>query len=151
MSELIKVKVPASTANLGPGFDTLSLALDWYNEFTFKITENGLKINQLNSTKLPENSTNLVYKSFCEVFKYLKKTSPGIELDINCQIPLSAGLGSSATAVVSGLLAANSLLNNVLSKEEILSLATKIEGHPDNSSAAIFGGLTTSVSYNEKV
>ncbi|MBI3590361.1 MAG: homoserine kinase [Candidatus Melainabacteria bacterium] len=151
MSEIIKVKVPASTSNLGPGFDTLSLALDLYNEFTFKVTKDGLKINQHNSNKLPEDSTNLVYKSFCEPFKKLKKTPPGIELDINCQIPLAAGLGSSASAVVSGILAANTILNNALKKDEILSLATKLEGHPDNCASAIFGGLTISVSFDEKV
>lgn len=149
--EVIKIRVPASTSNLGPGFDTLSLALDWYNEFIFKITKEGLKITQSNSNKLPEDSTNLVYKSFCEVFKKLKKTPLGIELDINCQIPLAAGLGSSASAVVSGVLAANTLLDNALSKSEILSLATKIEGHPDNCAAAIYGGLTISVSEDEKV
>ncbi len=148
---VIKIKVPASTSNLGPGFDTLSLALDWYNEFVFKITKEGLKITQSNSNKLPEDRTNLVYKSFCEVFKKLKKIPPGIDLDINCQIPLAAGLGSSATAIVSGLLAANTLLENALTKSEILSLATKLEGHPDNCAAAIYGGLTISVSQDEKV
>src|SRR3990167_7605663 len=116
--ETIKIKVPASTSNLGPGFDTLSLALDWYNEFVFKVTKEGLKITQSNSNKLPEDSTNLVYKSFCEVFKKIKKTPPGIEVDIDCQIPLSAGLGSSASAVVSGLLAGNYFLNNALGKDE---------------------------------
>ena len=148
---IIKIKVPASTSNLGPGFDTLSLALDWYNEFTFKVVKEGLKITQSNSNKLPEDSTNLVYKCFCEVFKKLRKTPPGIELDINYQIPLAAGLGSSASAVVSGVLAANALLDNALSKSEILSLATKLEGHPDNCAAAIYGGLTISVSQDEKV
>ena len=151
MSDVIKIKVPASTANLGPGFDTLSLALDWCNEFIFKVIKDGIKINQINSNKLPEDSTNLVYKSFCEAFKKQRKTPPGIELDINCQIPLAAGLGSSATAVVSGLLAANVLLGNTLTKNDILSLATKIEGHPDNCAAAIYGGLTISVSFDEKV
>lgn len=151
MSETIKIKVPASTSNLGPGFDTLSLALDWYNEFTFKITKEGLKINQQNSSNLPVDKTNLVYRAFCEVFKKLNKTPPGIELDINCQLPLAAGLGSSASAVVSGLLAADHLLGNPLKKYEIMSLATKLEGHPDNAAAAIYGGLTISVSFDEKV
>ncbi len=151
MSELIKITVPASTANLGPGFDTLSLALDWYNEFTFKPTKEGLKISQNSPNKLPEDSTNLVYKSFSEAFKRQGKTPPGIELNINCQIPLAAGLGSSASAVISGVLAANALLDNVLSKKEILNLASKIEGHPDNCAAAIYGGLTISVSSDEKV
>ena len=151
MSETIKIKVPATTANLGPGFDTLSLALDWYNEFIFRVTKAGLKINQQNTSNLPQDSTNLVYKSFCEVFKKLKKTPPGIELDINCHIPQASGLGSSASAVVSGLLAANSMLDNALSRDEILSLATKLEGHPDNVAAAIYGGLTISVSYDENV
>lgn len=151
MPEVIRVKVPASTSNLGPGFDTLSLALELCNEFTFKITSDGLKVHQQSPAKVPEDSTNLVYRSFCEPFKKLKKEPPGIELDINCQIPLAAGLGSSASAIVSGLLAANVLLNNSLSKEEVLSLATKIERHPDNVSAAIYGGLTISVTSGENV
>ena len=151
MSETIKIKVPASTSNLGPGFDTLSLALDWHNEFTFKLLNEGLKINQINSNKLPEDSTNLVYRSFCEVYKKLKKTLPGVEISINSQIPLAAGLGSSASAIVSGLLAANSFNGNSLNRDEILSLATRLEGHPDNCAAAIYGGLTVSVSFDEKV
>lgn len=152
MSEVIKIKVPASTSNLGPGFDTLSLALDLYNEFTFKITGGGLKINQANpSNKLPEDSNNLVYKSFCEVYKKMKKDPPGIELDIDCKIPLAAGLGSSASAVVSGILAANTLLGNKLSTNEILVLANKLERHPDNAAAAVCGGLTISVTSDEMV
>ena len=71
MSDQIKIRVPASTSNLGPGFDTLSLALDWHNEFTFRLIDEGLKINQLNSNKLPEDNTNLVYRAFCEVYKKL--------------------------------------------------------------------------------
>lgn len=151
MSNVIKIKVPASTSNLGPGFDTLSLALSLYNEFTFKVIKEGLKINQHNSKILPLNSTNIVYRAFCETFKNQSKFPPGIEIDINCQIPLSAGLGSSASAIVSGILAANVLLDNVLEKDEILSLATILEGHPDNCAAAIFGGLTISVSSDKKV
>ena len=151
MPEAIKIKVPASTSNLGPGFDTLSLALDLYNDFTFKFTKEGLKIIQTNSNKLPENSTNLVYKSFCEVFKGQKKLPPGVEITINCQIPLAAGLGSSASAVVSGVLAADTLLGNPLKKNEILSIVTRLEGHPDNCAAAIYGGLTVSVSSDKNV
>ncbi len=152
MSEQIKIKVPASTSNLGPGFDTLSLALELFNEFTFKVTKDGvIKINQTNSNKLPEDSTNLVYKAFCEPFKKLKKTPPGIELSISCQIPLAAGLGSSASAVISGLLAANVLLDNAFKKDELLAFATILEGHPDNAAAALYGGLTISVSSDEKV
>ena len=151
MSEIIKIKVPASTSNLGPGFDTLSLALDLYNEFTFKVTDGGLKINQTNPNALPEDSNNLVYRSFCEVYKKMKKNPPGIELDISCKIPLAAGLGSSASAVVSGLLAANTFLGNPLSVNEILVLATKLERHPDNAAAAVCGGLTISVTSDEMV
>ncbi len=151
MSDVIKIKVPASTANLGPGFDTLSLALEWYNEFVFKVTKEGLTITQTGATKLPEDSTNLVYKSFCEVFKKQQKTPPGIEINIDTQIPQAAGLGSSASAVVSGVLAANTILGNTLSKREVLSLATKIEGHPDNCAAAVYGGLSISVSVDDRV
>lgn len=153
MDDQIKISVPASTSNLGPGFDVLSLALSWYNDFTFKMAKTGLKIKleQNQESSLPEDSNNLVYKSFCEPFKKFKKHPPGLELSINSNIPLARGLGSSATAIVSGLLAANFFLGNALSKNEILNLATKIEGHPDNVAAALFGGLTISVAEGEIV
>ena len=153
MSDQIKISVPASTSNLGPGFDVLSLALSWYNDFTFKLSDKGLKINldQDGTLLLPEDSTNLVYKSFCEPFKKFKKNPPGLELHIGSKIPLARGLGSSATAIVSGLLAANFFLGNPLSKNEILNMATNIEGHPDNVAAALFGGLTVSVAEGENV
>ena len=151
MSQIIKVTVPASTSNLGPGFDTLSLALDLCNEFTFKIKESGVTIRQDSAISLPEDSTNLVYRSFCTPFKKQKKSPPGVEIIINSKIPMAAGLGSSATAIVSGLVAANYLLKNPFSKENILSMATKLEGHPDNVAAALYGGLTVSYSEDEQV
>ena len=85
MTDQVKISVPASTSNLGPGFDVLSLALSWYNDFTFKITNKGLKIKleQNKESSLPEDSNNLVYKSFCEPFKKFRKHPPGLELSIN--------------------------------------------------------------------
>lgn len=151
MSDVFKIKVPASTSNLGSGFDTLSLALSWYNDFTFKVIDKGLKISQTKSNQIPEDSTNLVYKAFCEVFRKKKKQPPGLELEINSQIPLAAGLGSSATAIVSGLLAANAVLGNIYTKEDLLGFATKLEGHPDNVAAALYGGLTVSISSDDAV
>lgn len=151
MTEVIKIRVPASTSNLGPGFDTLSLALSWYNEFTFKVVDKGLKIHKTNFNALPVDSSNLVYKSFLEFYKKQRENPPGLELEINSSIPLAAGLGSSATAIVSGLLAANQLTGNKMSKEELVSLASVLEGHPDNVAAALYGGLTISFSEDEMV
>ncbi len=145
----VKITVPASTANLGPGFDSLSLALNLYNEFTFKIIDQPLKINfnGLKSIALDEN--NLVYRSFIELYKKLNLSPPFLEINIDCKIPLSAGLGSSSTAIVAGLFAANFFLENQFSKNELLNIATKIEGHPDNCASAIYGGLTVAVLDNE--
>lgn len=152
MSEIIKVSVPASTANLGPGFDSLSLALSLFNEFTFKkLSTEEVKIKMNGLKNLPEDSTNIVYQSFVEPFKKLGKKIPGIEISIESRIPLSAGLGSSSTAIVSGLLAANTFLDKKLSNSDLLSLATRLEGHPDNCAAAMFGGLTISVSSDNDV
>ncbi len=131
---MIEIRVPATTANLGPGFDVLGLAIDRYNTFSFSASE---KCN------LPED--HLVYKAYRHTFKALGKPVMEVNIDVKGDIPISRGLGSSAACIVGGIMGANAMLGDPLDKNEILKLATEIEGHPDNVSPAIFGGLMISV------
>jgi homoserine kinase len=141
---VVTVRVPATTANLGPGFDCLGLALDLWNEATFSLEGNAirLEINGEGKDRLPVDSKNLVASAAISLFKELNRPSPdGLTIHCTNHIPLGSGMGSSAAAVLSGLLGANALLDFPLTLEEILKLAIKFEGHPDNVTAALYGGL----------
>ena len=146
----ITISVPATTANLGVGFDCLGAALTMANEFQFTLanTDTRLKIDVSGkeAAKVGTNESNLVYRSFVYLYKQVKQTPPPIEISIKLGVPLSRGLGSSATAIVGGLLGANSLAGNPLSQEEIMKLAIAIEGHPDNVVPALLGKCLLSVS-----
>jgi homoserine kinase len=141
---VVTVSVPATTANLGPGFDCLGLALDLWNEASFSIEGNAfhLEISGEGKDRLSADSKNLVASAAISLFKELNRPSPD-GLTIHCinRIPLGSGMGSSAAAVLTGLLGANALLDFPLTQEEILKCAIKFEGHPDNIAAALYGGL----------
>lgn len=144
----IKAIVPASTANLGPGFDCLGLALALYNtvELQTQPGEKGWKvsIDGEGASDLPSNEKNLIVQAMLDICKKTGKNFPGVGIHLKATnaIPLSSGLGSSAAAIVSGLVVANSLLETRLTPRELLQLAARREGHPDNVAAALFGGLT---------
>lgn len=140
---MIKVKVPATSANLGPGFDTLGLALNLYNTFSFEEKLEGLEINGCDPSYA--NEKNLVYTSMLKTFDKIGYKPKGVRIDMNTDIPISRGLGSSAACILGGVIGANELAKVYLSKEEILDIATEIEGHPDNIAPALFGGLIVSV------
>ena len=143
---MIKIKVPATTANIGCGFDTLGCALTLYSTFTFD-RNNSFKI-----TGCPEkyqNEDNLVITSYKKVFENLNKEVIPVSLHIESEIPVSRGLGSSASCIVAGILAANYFLGNPLNKEQCLDIATSIEGHPDNVAPAIYGNLCSSFTGNQ--
>ncbi|SHD77753.1 Homoserine kinase [[Clostridium] ultunense Esp] len=146
---MVKVRVPATTANLGPGFDTLGLALNLYNEFTFEEIPEGYKISGFK--KEYGSTNNLVYRSIKETFREIGYTPTGISIDANTNIPISRGLGSSASCILAGVIGGNELAGRPLGKDEIFQLATKIEGHPDNIAPALFGGLVISLMEEEKV
>ncbi|MDP9727522.1 homoserine kinase [Alicyclobacillus tolerans] len=141
------VCVPATTANLGPGFDCLGLAFQMYNQVilsesdSFSITIGG-EVRQA----LPNSRENVVVQAMDKLFRYAgyAHLAEGFSLHIDCSIPIASGLGSSAAAVVSGLLLANAWLERhsvePLSKQKLLELATEMEGHPDNVAPALFGG-----------
>lgn len=135
------VTVPATSANLGPGFDTLGIALSLYNKVRFIPGQEGLSFTGPGTETLPLDESNLLWKAFEAVFKSVDKPVPRVRIESECAIPLERGLGSSAAAVVAGLLGANALLGELLSRDELLELAVSFEGHPDNVAPALFGGL----------
>lgn len=144
---MLNIKVPASSANLGPGFDTLCIALNLYNEFEVELS-NELKIYNVDDKF--NNKDNLLYKSY----KYTaSKYNINNEISINFKninVPISRGLGSSSTMIIAGILACNHLNNLKLSDEQIVNIATEIEGHPENVAACFLGGLTISTMDNSK-
>jgi homoserine kinase len=143
MAGEVTVRVPASSANLGPGFDCLALALDIWNEATFLPVENGLTIEIEGEGKgrLARDRSNLVIRAAAAVYERYKRPMPGLQVRCANQIPMGSGLGSSAATNLLGLLGANALIGSPLSREEILDMAIRLEGHPDNAAAALNGGL----------
>ncbi len=142
---MFEVIVPATSANLGAGFDCLGLALSLYNRLrvspaarlTIQIVGEGMG-------ELPEGGESLVWRSACRLFRHLGVNPPPVQIRMQNAIPLSRGLGSSSAAIVGGLLLANHLTGERLDRAQLLALATELEGHPDNVAPAIFGGLTVS-------
>lgn len=143
---MVKVRVPATTANLGPGFDTLGMALKLYTEVSMAETPEGLEIEVAGegADLLSTGTDNLVYTSAMALFRQEGYDVKGLRIRIDNGIPLSRGLGSSASAIVCGLLAAREVSGSALSDEGILLLASSIEGHPDNVAPALKGGLILS-------
>ncbi|MFB2770785.1 homoserine kinase [Pelatocladus sp. BLCC-F211] len=147
----VSVIVPATTANLGPGFDCIGAALTLYNEFKFmrvessfllegevgkvKITVTGAEAEQMQT-----DESNLLYQAFVKLYQHLEQTPPPVEIEIKLGVPLARGLGSSATAIVGGLVGANVLAGEALSQSQLMELAIAMEGHPDNVVPALLGG-----------
>lgn len=138
----IRVTVPATTANLGPGFDCIGAALTLYNNFKFTRQEGGLKIHVTGAEAegVQTDESNLLYQAFSKFYQYIKQTPPSVKVEIELGVPLARGLGSSATAIVGGLVAANQLEGAILSQSQLMELAIAIEGHPDNVVPALLGG-----------
>ena len=148
----ITIRVPATSANLGPGFDSLGLALDLWNETIITLAiEYSVQVNGEGREKLSPGENNLIIRSAQTLAERVGKHLPPFHLDCLNRIPLSSGLGSSAAAKLTGLLGANALLGKPLSKREILDLATEMEGHPDNVAPALLGGLVVSTMEDGKV
>jgi homoserine kinase len=141
---MVRVMIPATTANLGPGYDCLGMALTLYNEVVFEETAGGLSITVAGEGegRLPADETNLVVRAAGWLFERVGRWPAGLRVGQVNGIPAGSGLGSSAAAVVGGLVAANALVDGGLERAELLALATEIEGHPDNVAPALYGGLT---------
>jgi homoserine kinase len=148
----LTIKVPATSANLGPGFDALGLALDLWNETVISPAKEFVaKINGEGANRLSSGKNNLIVRVAQRLAERLGKTLPPFHAECNNQIPLSSGMGSSAATIVTGLLVGNAMLENPFSKEEILNLASEMEGHPDNVAPALMGGLVVSTTEAGKV
>ena len=147
---MITVTVPATSANVGAGFDSLGLALSMHNVFTFEECDR-IRISSVDGTHVPTGANNLVYRSARAVYDQLGIPLRGLRITQRNDIPMARGLGSSSACIVAGILGANALLGNKLTSRQMLTLATAIEGHPDNVAPALLGGLTSSVFEDGKV
>lgn len=148
---MITVKVPATTANLGSGFDCIGTALSLYN--TVKVSPNAegkleIKVTGLDAHRVSVHEDNLLYQAFALVYQRLDRPVPPVTLEIDIDIPLARGLGSSATAIVAGLVGANAFAGFPFSPPEIIHLAIEMEGHPDNVVPAFLGHCQLSVGKN---
>jgi homoserine kinase len=140
------VTVPATTANLGPGFDCLGAALGLYNHFSFSPADSmTIQVQGSEAARVSREADNLLYQSFARFYAHLGRNVPGVALSISLGVPLARGLGSSATAIVGGLVGANLLAGTPLSSSDLLDLAIAIEGHPDNVVPAFLGGCQLTV------
>lgn len=144
MSEWLHLKIPASTANLGVGFDSIGMALNKFLYLDVKISDNGYwSFNHIgpNVEGLPTDNSHYIYQIAQKVAHKYNVVLPSLEVEMRSEIPLARGLGSSASALVGALYIANYFGDIELSKYELLQLATEFEGHPDNVAPTIYGGL----------
>ena len=139
----VTIRVPATTANLGPGFDAFGCALGLYTDVTFEETEYGLEITGCDEAYTGPD--NLAYTSYCAVLNSLSEEVRGVKIHIDAHIPICRGLGSSAALLVAGAMGANVLRGNKLSTQGLLNITNAMEGHPDNLAPAFYGGLTASM------
>jgi homoserine kinase len=151
--EGVRITVPATSANLGPGFDVVGLALGLHNVVEVRRAEAGVRVSVegQGAGELPEDRSNLVVRAMEEVFSRTGPPGGGVEVRLINAIPLSRGLGSSAAAVVGGLMAARALSGWDADESALLQLATALEGHGDNAAAALLGGLVLAVPYEGAV
>ena len=139
----VTIRVPATTANLGPGFDAFGCALSLYTDVTFEETEWGLEITGCDEAYAGPD--NMAYTSFCAVLASMNVEVRGVKIHIASNIPICRGLGSSAALLVAGAMGANVLHGNKLSTQGMLNITNAMEGHPDNLAPAFYGGLTASL------
>ena len=158
MPSSVTVTVPATTANIGPGFDCLGAALSLQNRFhftpfiplsdsaPFQITVEGTESNRVNT-----GPSNLVYRAYLKCYERIGRPAPPVHIKISLKVPLSRGLGSSSTAIVGGIVGANALAGSPLSQSALASLANEIEGHPDNVVPALMGGARLAAMANGRL
>ncbi len=148
MANTVKIRVPGTTANCGPGFDAVGIACTIYNDLELTLSHEAgvsLEVSGEGIGAIPADSSNVAVKAIQMVLNKTGQQYQGIKLKMVNNIPLARGLGSSAAAIVGGLVAANEITGGQLTKQDILDMATTIEGHPDNVAPAIFGGITVSI------
>ncbi len=147
---MIKIQIPATSANLGAGYDSLGLALDFYNYVNMDESES-IEISSIDGLKIPADKSNLIFKSASDLYKVCGRTLKGLKLEQTNNIPIARGLGSSSACIVAGLAGANKMLGDPLSTDDLVDIAAQIEGHPDNTAPALLGGIVTAVFDGKKV
>lgn len=150
MANMIKLKIPATSANLGAGFDALGLSLSYYNYVNMEEAE-GCHICSLDGTDVPADENNLIYHTAKTVYDICGRDLKGLKIEQINNIPMARGLGSSSACIIAGLAGANRLMGDPLSLDEMVDLAAQIEGHPDNTAPALLGGIVTAVFDGKKV
>ncbi len=141
---MIRVQVPATSANIGPGFDAFGMAYQFYNTFSFKEKNDG-KLTIRGVERRYQGKNNLVYQAMQKVFARVHYYPHGLYILSEVDVPVSRGLGSSAICIVAGIMAANALAGSPLTQDELFDMAVEMEGHPDNIAPAMFGGLVCAV------
>ena len=147
---MFKIKIPATSANLGAGFDALGLALTFHN-FVNIAESDHIEISSTDGLDIPRDERNLIYKSAKDLYNVCGKRLDGLYLEQTNNIPMTRGLGSSSACIVAGLVGANELLGKPLGDDDIVDLAAQIEGHPDNTAPALLGGIVTAVFDGKRV
>lgn len=141
---MIKLQIPATSANLGAGFDALGLALQYYNYVEMEESDT-IDITSADGTPVPTDERNMIYIAAKDLYQVCGKKLGGLKLVQTNNIPMTRGLGSSSACIVAGLVGANHLLGNPLNQDDLVDLAAQIEGHPDNTAPALLGGIVTAV------
>ena len=149
---MVEVRVPASSANIGPGYDSFGIALTLYNSIRVSETDSGLYIRNLNPEGyIPLNEKNLVYRAIIRAFDEVGHSARGLKISQKSDIPMTRGLGSSSACIVGGLVAGNIISGRKLTSQRIFELANELEGHPDNVAPALFGGFCISCNDDDKL
>lgn len=153
MDKLVRVKIPATTANLGPGFDCMGIALNLYNYVEIEEIKKGLiiQVKGDGEKSLETNEKNLVFTAANKIFRINNYNYTGLHICLYNNIPIARGLGSSAASIVGGMMAANNISNNILDFDTLMKLAVEMEGHPDNIVPAMTGGFAASVNNNDTI
>lgn len=141
---MIKIQIPATSANLGAGFDALGLALTYYNYVNMEEAE-GIDIKSLDGNPVPQDEGNLIYDTARTLFNICGYDFKGLKIEQINNIPMARGLGSSSACIIAGLVGANTIMGDPLSLDELVNLSAQIEGHPDNTAPALLGGIVTAV------
>ena len=147
---MFKIQIPATSANLGAGFDALGLALTYYNYVEMEESD-VIDISSADGMDIPKDEKNLIYISAKDLFNVCGKKLNSLKLIQTNNIPMARGLGSSSACIIAGLVGANRMLGNPLTKDDLVDLAAQIEGHPDNTAPALLGGIVTAVFDGRKV
>lgn len=147
---MFKIQIPATSANLGAGFDALGLALTFYNYVEMEESDR-IDIKSSDGLDIPTDEKNLIYISAKDLFNVCGKKLDGLKLRQTNSIPMARGLGSSSACIIAGLVGANKMLGDPLTKDDLVDLSAQIEGHPDNTAPALLGGIVTAVFDGRKV